>query len=65
MVVEDMSKDRAFDDAVKGRISLYIISPVDTDTKYLDISGLVHCASVTHFSPIPEEVIDPVINGTL
>lgn len=60
-----MAKAGAFDDAVKG-LSFSILTPLMTlILLYLGVSGVIHAASVVSFSPNPEEVIDPVVAGTL
>lgn len=67
VVVEDMAKDGAFDDAVKGSYAYFHL--VFPNSNWIlecsGVSGVIHPASVVAFSPVPEEVIDPTVGGTL
>ena len=67
-VVEDMAKDGAFDSAVKG---LWLIL-FNVNSQYspgnpcsTGVSGVIHAAAILSFSTVIEEIVDPIVNGTL
>lgn len=64
-VVEDLTKDGAFEEAVKGLFLFVLNTRLISISQCPGVSGVIHAASVVSFSLGPEEVIDPVVNGTL
>jgi nucleoside-diphosphate-sugar epimerase len=64
--VPDIAHQGAFDKLLDGKtVLMAICPPVGTDKKLPDVSGIVHAASDITMNPDPNQVITPMVAGTL